>query len=121
MREAEGDATRFSERRGVVDTGARRRATRRARRGVKLAMATQPDTSRTNALTAPASTGTAYGMPGKPVGARPPRRPSPRRPMAVLISQNHAKRLSEKMLSQSECHSARACHEALISAKCGSS
>src|SRR5438552_8179231 len=49
------------------------------------ALARQQITSAVSAPAVPASTGSAYVMPWSPVGTTPPMRPSPIRPIAVLI------------------------------------
>lgn len=76
---------------GIVERDGSQRNSRatdvagRARRRVRLVPARQPATSKPSAPVVPAKTGAAYGRPERPVGATPPRRLSPSRPIAALI------------------------------------
>ena len=112
MREAEGaDATQPSGIRGATD------ATGQARRRVRLAPARQPATSRRSAPAVPTRTGAACEMPARPVGATPPRRLSPTRPIAALILR-HLRQTRRTSIPQSECREARPQHITVMSANC---
>jgi hypothetical protein len=108
---ARADATRPSGIREATD------ATGRPRRHARLAPARQPATSRTSAPAVPARTGAAYGRPERPVGATPPRRLSPIRPIAALIPR-HLRQTRRNSISQFECQEARPQHIVVMSSNC---